>query len=210
MERAGIPSRPLTTGRKFLSRSHSSLMTPTFRCQQPMPDYSKVQSKVKQYIDSMRARKSDKKRKMSDASSVPAALMSTAASSASVSPIAHDARWEEQEARIRILQEDHDRLFLANARLQNQLDELRSKIRQQQDVRGSALSTPPRRTNSPSPVSSSTDEPDLSSSSTTYLALPASNPLPKDPSAGPEPFNDIRRYINHHVKIVRLESRIGK
>ena len=184
---SGIPSRPLTSGRKFLSRSHNSLMTLSFR-RQPTPDYSKVESKVKKYIDAMKAQKSNKKRSETG-------NLATTQLTVSTSPVTmSDAKWEEQEERIRILQEDHDRLFLANARLQNQLDEMRAKIRAQ-EVQGAVNLSPQRRTNSPSPVSSSTDDPEISSASTTYVALPA---IAVDPRSSPKDqqskiFQEIQR-----------------
>ena len=57
-------------------------------------------------------------------------------------------QWAEQEERIRVLQEDHDRLLLANARLQNQLDEMRAKFRRQQELQENSFGYS-RRTNSP-------------------------------------------------------------
>lgn len=56
----------------------------------------------------------------------------------------------DQEVRVEVLQEDHDRLLLHNARLQNMMDEMRTKIRiQHAHLHQARPQEPERRTNSP-------------------------------------------------------------
>lgn len=150
----GIPastSRPLTSGRKFLSRSHNSLLSSTFPSSPP--DYSKVESKVKQYIQAMKSQK--KRNNGNKAQGTPSQntdhpIQNPAGDGKSSAVIMLDSsrQWAEQEERIRVLQEDHDRLLLANARLQNQLDEMRAKFRRQQELQENSFGYS-RRTNSP-------------------------------------------------------------
>ncbi|XP_032778608.2 uncharacterized protein LOC116917278 isoform X2 [Daphnia magna] len=113
--------------KKFLSRSHNSLV---FR----QPDYSKVESKVRKYIVSMREQQ-EKRRQYSnnqfDPTPVPA-LDELIPSSERMAP--EDVtnlkqQLADQGAMVEVLQEDHDRLTLHNARLLNMMEEMRAKMR---------------------------------------------------------------------------------
>ena len=160
---SGTTTTSTSTSRtKFLSRSHNSLLL----LPQAPPDYSKVESKVRKYIDAMkelgRQRRQgqptspDGRRQSADQSEESSILTSTGAPRVMGSrPEIDDEKTielkrqlAEREARVCALQEDHDRLLLDNARLENMLDEMRAKIRMQQLKNQQKIGV--RRTNSPS------------------------------------------------------------
>ena len=134
---------------KFLSRSHNSLLPPA------PPDYSKVESKVKKYIDAMK--ELGRQRRQAQPPSPERRQSDSIPSTAPGSPpeVQEDEKTielrrllAEREAKVLALQENHDRLLLDNARLQNMLDEMRAKLRVQQLKNQQKV--PVRRTNSPS------------------------------------------------------------
>jgi len=95
----------------------------------------------------------------------------------------------DQEAMVEVLQEGHDRLLLHNARLQNMMEDMRTKIRilhaQQQLHRQPQRQK--RRTNSPPQPDA---DKDLSSSQESFLS-------PTE-SAGVDPLADIQLGLIHH------------
>lgn len=133
-------SQSLRTGhhKKFLSRSHNSLLVVS------PPDYSKVESKVKKYIDSMRQQQQQRRRQQNANPLVPGPDVGIVNGHQHpledgqqhchvemLQQMAHLKRQlADQEAKVKVLQENHDHLLLENARLLNTMDEMRVKIRQ--------------------------------------------------------------------------------
>lgn len=106
---------------------------------------------MKQYIQAMKAQKKRNNKAQGTASqNTDHPIENPAGDGKSTVMLLDSSRhqWAEQEERIRVLQEDHDRLLLANARLQNQLDEMRAKFRRQQELQENSFGYS-RRTNSP-------------------------------------------------------------
>ena len=112
--------------KKFLSRSHNSLV---FR----PPDYSKVESKVRKYIVSMREQQQQRRQRPHQSQFNPTVpILPLGPSTVLKGPeevVNLKRQLIDQEVRVEVLQEDHDRLLLHNARLQNMLDEMRTKVR---------------------------------------------------------------------------------
>ncbi|KAI9564484.1 hypothetical protein GHT06_008223 [Daphnia sinensis] len=133
---SGIPASVASTSqslmrtshsKKFLSRSHNSLV---FR----PPDYSKVESKVKKYIVSMREQQEQRRqysKNQFDSAPVPAfhKLIPSSELMAPEDVTNLKQQLADQGAMVEVLQEDHDRLSLHNARLLNMIEEMRTKIR---------------------------------------------------------------------------------
>ncbi|XP_057371507.1 uncharacterized protein LOC130692414 isoform X2 [Daphnia carinata] len=113
--------------KKFLSRSHNSLV---FR----PPDYSKVESKVRKYIVSMREQQKQRRqysKNQFDPAPVPAfdKLIPSSELMAPEDVTNLKQQLADKGAMVEVLQEDHDRLSLHNARLLNMMEEMRAKIR---------------------------------------------------------------------------------
>jgi hypothetical protein len=173
--------------KKFLSRSHNSLVF------QP-PDYSKVESKVKKYIDSMREQQQQRRqgpKNQFDPEPVPALELEQHSSVVPEDVTNLKRQLVDQEAMVEVLQEGHDRLLLHNARLQNMMEDMRTKIRilhAQQQRQERQPQRQERRTNSP--PQPDVDK-DLSASQGSFVSSSTE-------SAGVDPLVAIQLGLTHH------------
>ena len=155
-----------------------------------IPDYSKVQSKVKKYIDAVKEQQQEKR-----AGREGRTVLSPPPPPPPEDTCQHIRRLEhqlaERDVQVSVLQGEHDRLLLQMARLKNMLDEMRVK------ATPAPAAAAGRRTNSPpSPVDiqnsqlkmafvSGTDSPDSPTLSalTSYRDLATPSPGHQDDDA---------------------------
>lgn len=146
VEECDAPTEKPKRLRKFISKSHNSLVS------RPA-DYSKVESKVKQYIVTMKEQQEHRRRGQTTPPlsrkfhPTEASVHTDGSSLIEPTENIEDLKRQlaDQAAKVEVLQEDHDRLFLQNARLLNTIDELRFKF-----YGGQHSNQSERRTNSPS------------------------------------------------------------